>query len=401
MTTNVPSLVIAAGGVVTPAEVDVLNGALADMNVAYGGNLNINNLETPQGQLASTLAAIIADKNNQILWYVSQVDPMYAEGRMQDAIARIYFITRNPSQATVVTGRCTGQPGVAVPTGALAQAADGTVYTCTSGGVISDAGIVDLTFRALVTGPIPCAIGTLNRPYQTIPGWESITNLTEGIIGRDTENRNDFEVRRNASVAKNAQGNLPSVRGAVLGVTGVLDAFVTENTTSAPITVGGVTLAAHSLYVAAAGGDPQAIGNAIWLKKAVGCDYNGNTTVTVTDPSYSDPKPTYTVKFQVPSPVPIKMQVNIVASLNVPSDAQAQIQNAVLAAFAGTDGGPRTRIGGTVYASRFYAAVAALGSWAQIVSLEVGTTTPNQFSVSTNIDQIPTMAATDVAVALV
>lgn len=401
MATNVPSLTIGPAGVVLPAETDVLNGSLADLNQAFGGNLNVTNLESPQGQLASTFAAIIADKNNQVLWYVNQVDPQYAEGRMQDAIARIYFITRQPGLSTTVVARCTGSPGVAIATGVLAEASDGNLYRCVSGGTIGDAGHVDLSFQALVPGPIVCAVGALNKPYQTIPGWESISNLAEGVVGRTVENRNDFEVRRNASVAHNAQGNLPSVRGAVLGVAGVIDAFVTENTTSASVTVGGVTLLPHSLYVAAAGGDPQLIGNAIWSKKAVGCDYNGSTAVTVTDPSYSDPKPTYVVHFQVPTPVAIKLQANIVSSARVPSDAQAQVQRAVLSAFAGGDGGPRARIGGTVYASRFYSAVASLGPWAQIVSLAVGTTVPNQFSVSTNIDQIPTMATGDITVALV
>lgn len=401
MASNVPALTIGPRGVSTPAETDVLEGVLADFNQAFGGNLNTTNLESPQGQLASTLTAIIADKNNQFLYYVNQVDPQYAEGRMQDAIARIYFITRKPALSTVVVGRCIGAVGVILPTGTLAQATDGTIYRCTSGGVIGDTGFVDLTFLSVIPGPIVCAIGSLNRPYQTIPGWESISNLAEGIVGRDIESRNDFEFRRNASVAKNAQGNLPSVRGAVLSVAGVLDAFVTENTTSANVVIGGVTLLPHSLYVAAAGGDAQEIGNAIWSKKAVGCDYNGSTTVTVVDTSYSSPRPSYVVKFQIPAPVAIKAAVRITNSASVPSDASTQIQNAMLAVFAGSDGGPRARIGGTVYASRFYAAVASLGNWAQIISIQIGTITATLNSVSTNIDQIPTMAASDIQVILV
>jgi hypothetical protein len=49
-----------------------------------------------------------------------------------------------------------------------------------------------------------------------------------------------------------------------------------------------------------------------------------------------------------------------------------QIQNAIVGAFAGEDGGLRARIGSTVYASRFYAPVASLGSWVQIISIQVG-----------------------------
>jgi len=48
------------------------------------------------------------------------------------------------------------------------------------------------------------------------------------------------------------------------------------------------------------------------------------------------------------------------------------VQNAIIGAFAGADGGPRASIGTTLYASRFYAPVASLGSWAQIISIEIG-----------------------------
>jgi hypothetical protein len=73
----------------------------------------------------------------------------------------------------------------------------------------------------------------------------------------------------------------------------------------------------------------------------------------------------------------------------VPSDAATQIQTAVLNAWAGSDGGPRMRIGSTVYASRFYAAVATLGPWAQIIEIELGSSaTPTcafTASIATNV----------------
>ncbi len=53
----------------------------------------------------------------------------------------------------------------------------------------------------------------------------------------------------------------------------------------------------------------------------------------------------------------------------MPGDAATRIQNTIIAAFAGADGGPRARLGRTIYASRYYAPVAALGSWVQISSI--------------------------------
>jgi hypothetical protein len=70
----VPKIQFTAAGLVIPAETDVLAGVQADMNAAFGGGLNPA-LETPQGQLASSQAAVIADKNNEIATVVNQVDP--------------------------------------------------------------------------------------------------------------------------------------------------------------------------------------------------------------------------------------------------------------------------------------------------------------------------------------
>ena len=53
---------------------------------------------------------------------------------------------------------------------------------------------------------------------------------------------------------------------------------------------------------------------------------------------------------------------------------QDQVRAAIVAAFSGQDGGSRARIGTTLYVSRFYAPVALLGSWAQIVYIKIGST---------------------------
>jgi Baseplate J-like protein len=372
-TTSVPSPVFGRTGVQTPAESDILTGVLADMSAALGGNLNTA-LSTPQGQLASSLAAIIGDAYNTFAFYCNQVDPAYASGRMQDAIARLYFLSRKPAIATTVTATCTGLPGVQIPAGATAQDTASNIYACVTGGTIGTSGSVSLSFVCLTTGPIPCPATTLSRIYRTIPGWDTISNPADGVIGQNAENRVAFEQRRQQSVAQNSIGTIPSIQGAVSSVPNVLDCYVTDNSTNSPETLDGVSLPPHSLYVCVSGGDPNAIATAIWSKKAPGCGYAGNTTVAVQDQSegYQPPFPTYNVSFQTAAPLTLVVTVTLVNTSIVPSDAQAQIQAAILNAFVGGDGGPRARIGSTIYASRFYAPVATLGPWAQIISIGLG-----------------------------
>lgn len=374
-TTSVPIPVFSNAGFLVPAEEDVLNGAQADIGAAFGGNLNPA-LETPQGQLASSLAAIIADKNDQFLLLTQGVDPALASGRMQDGIARIYFIERNPAVATVVQALCTGIVNVPIPTGALAQALDGNLYACVSGGTIGTDGTVTLPFACLTTGPIACPAASLSTIYRTIVGWDSITNPADGVIGSNEETRKEFEIRRQQSLSKNAVGSIPAVQGSVLSVPGILDAYTTDNATGGSVVLDGVVLPATSLYVCVAGGDPQAVATAIWRKKMPGCLMAGNTTETVLDTNslYSPPYPAYNVTFQTAIPQTFYFIIRVTNSALVPSDALTQIQAVILAAFAGIDGGPRARIGSTVYASRYYSGVALLGTWAEIISIKIGST---------------------------
>lgn len=377
-TTNVPPIQFTNLGVVIPSAQAVLAGVIADFQAAFGGNLNLSatdtaTLSTPQGQLASSIAAVISNTYEKFLYQSTQTDPAFAQGRWQDAIARIYFLERNPSQPTVVAALCTGLAGTVIPEGSIAVAEDGNLYVCTGGGTIPVGGSITLSFACQVPGPIGCPSGSLNQIYQAIPGWDSITNPEDGVLGNDVESRAAFEDRRAASVAKNSVGPLPAVLGAVLAVANVLDAYVTDNDSDSPVVVGGVLLAAHSLYVAAVGGDAQAIAKAIWSKKIPGCSYNGNTTETVYDTlGYSEPFPSYQVSFETPDPLPILFEVQLSNSAQVPADAATLIQNAIIDAFGGGDGGPRARIGSTIYASRFIAPIAALGPWVQVVSLQIG-----------------------------
>lgn len=363
-------------GFTAPAQQDVLTAVFADIDAAFGGGLDPS-LSTPQGQLATSMTAIIGQVNDTFVDVTNNMNPAFATGRWQDAIAEIYFLFRNPSEPTVVQAVCGGGVGVVIPAGALAKADDGNIYTCTDGtgpDGIPAGGFATLSFACNAVGPIPCPEGTLNTIYKNEPGWDTITNLVDGVLGNEVESRAAFEARRAASVALNSIGSIPSVLGSVLDASGILDAYVTENTSASPATIGGVALNANSLYVAAVGATNLDVATRIWKKKAPGCNYTGNTAVTVVDSNsgYSPPLPSYTITFERPSFLAILFAVSIANNPQVPSNATALIQSAIIAAFAGVDGGTRARIGSTIYASRFYAAIAALGSWAQIILLQVG-----------------------------
>lgn len=388
--TAVPDIQFTPTGLVIPQEAAVLAGTQSDINGAFGNKLNYTTQKTPQGQLSTSFTAIIADKNDKFALYVNQVDPDTNSGFMQDAIARIYFLNRKAGIPTLVQCLCIGALGTVIPVGAQAQDTSGNLYICVVAGTIPVTGNITLPFANVVVGPIACPATTLSQIYQAIPGWDTITNVADGVPGANVETDAEFRVRRDQSVALNAHGSLPSIYAAVFDVDNVIDAYATENVTDSPQSVGSTnySLLPHSVYVAAAGGLDADVANAIWTKKDLGANMNGNTVVVVTDNSgYSFPMPSYNITFERPLQAPINFIVNIKNSAALPSSIVLDATVAVQAQFDGEVGtllpngvtaqtsGTRARIGSLLLAASYYGPVTTCegpGVPVQVLSIFIG-----------------------------
>ena len=431
---NVPQIQFTPTGTVVPTEAAILLGVQQDWNAAFGGNLNAN-LETPQGQLETSQAAMISVCYGALAYLVNMMDPAYAAGRFQDAIGRYYNLTRNPPQSTVIQVSCSGLTGVTIPVGAELDDPLGNLYSCTQAGVIPTGGSITLPFSNNVSGAI--AVPSSVSIYQTISGWDSAT-LISGVLGNIVESQYAFEVRRQQSLAVNSNNQNAAMAGALLKLPNVLSAYVQDNYSTDPIAVnpvttisgyitgtslyvssgtgaaigqavsgagvkngtvitggttspftvnisqtvassglpeslslGGVSINSNSIYACVAGGVAASIANTIWSKKAPGCGMTGNTTQTVYDTSfqYGSPGIPYTIKYQTASNTPVYFAVSIKNSSLVPSNAAVLVQNAIINAFSGADGGLPAQIGMLMINSRYSAGILALGAWAQLLSI--------------------------------
>ena len=403
MTTNVPAITWVNGSPVLPAELDILSGVQEDINTAFGGGVN-SSLQTPQGQLAQSETALIGQKNNEIAYIANQVNPAFASGIWQDAIGYIYFITRIPGAGTVVQATCTGAVGTVIPAGAIAQDTSGYLYSSVSSATIPASGFVTIEFQNETQGPIACNIGALSNIYTAIAGWDTITNTTAGALGNYVESRAAFEARRSASVAGNAVNSLQSIYGAVASLANVIGVLVVDNPSNGTVNYGPTSypLAPHSVCVSVAGGTSSDIAQAIWGKKPPGCNYNGNTSVTVYDNNYSTPVP-YTVTYLTPTSVPVYFNVNIKNSSLLPANITTLVQNAVIQTFNGLDGsGPPVSIGSTSYSGRYYANINAISPNVNVIEVYLGTSaSPTTLSITMGIDQLPTLTASNILVTLV
>lgn len=453
--TNVTPLEIASNGVNLPEESEILEGVIQDFKNAFGDKLKFENasgeflLSTPQGQLVTSIAAIISDRNRLLAHYVNQVDPNYAVGRMQDGIGRIYFIERKRATYTTVVGRCFGVANTVIPTGTKVKDTQGNVFissidatiktqtlTDKNGANVIENGqprmenYVDITFQSMEKGKITCPVKTLTERYQVIQGWESVTNLNDGIVGIEDESQAQFEQRRRQSVAHNSHNSVDSIMAALLTLDIVDDAYVIENyeeTYSYNIEDKTIDLPfglkPHSVYVCVslrsqATQETQQSGltvedqiaKTIWRTKTPGCALNGDISVAVKDDTTDingnllyDQKtaPTYLINFDFAKSVPICIEVIMSKPDPITGDPETLVQNKIYEVFTGQNGSRKPRIGSQILASQFYCAVQSLGDWARVISIKIGlsneteqtgnTVVPTEDVIRVAVNQIPTL----------
>lgn len=469
--TNVTQLELSSSGISLPTESDVLKGVIQDFQNAFNGKLKFqkdsnNNflLSTPQGQLVTSIAAIISDRNRLLAYYVNQVDPNYAVGRMQDGIGRIYFIERKRATKTTVVARCSGVAGTILPIGIKARDLQGNIYISVSQTeeertfrdveveVVDKKGLfvrdeqenpikktqscANIIFECEEKGVITCPVGTLTDRYQVIQGWESIINVegNDGIVGIADESQAQFEQRRRQSVARNSKNSVDSIMASLLTLDIIEDAYVIENYTSnntneidhypnkLPF-----ELLPHSVYVCVylrtqinkstttttttTETPSEQIAKVIWKNKTPGCAMVGNETVLVTDDTtdsdgnylYCDYRaPQYKISFDYAEKTDVYINVVMEDSKPIVGDPATLIKDKIYEVFTGQDGSKKPRIGSQIFASQFYYAVQSLGEWAKVIYLKIGLEgVGDQDKVQVAINQMPVLDKKNITVKFV
>jgi hypothetical protein len=412
-TTNVPLPTFTSAGLLTYSEQAILTGSLADYVAAWAatGKTLSSALATPQGQLSSSQSYMVADFQAALAQLIANVDPLTASGAFQDALGRIYFLTRNAATYATVPATVTGVVGQPLATGAQVKSSDGTIWASTTSVVFGSAGTATVTFQATTAGSAPVAGINDLTIYQRSAGWEGVSNSVGSTPGQDVEGRAAFETRRQESVQIGGTGSAESVRAAVAAVANVSDVYVYNNGSTSAITYGttGYPIPANSIMVAASGGTPAAVAAAIHSKLDAGCGMSsqGTTSVTIQDTvNYAAPYPTYVVRYVVPPSAQVYITVNVANLTTLPSNYITQVQQTVASAFingySAADGSinvSRARIGGQIIAAEYAAPLQTIGNITP-VSIFIGfSANPTSgASVTMGIDQQPVCPALNITV---
>ena len=388
---TIPPLQITDTGITAPPTNEVIDGVWEMFKKAFGKDINTA-MNTPQGQLVTSLAAIITDERNQMINLLNQFDPRYAQGIWQDGLGYIYFMTRKHATHSSVEIVLTGLAGTTIAAGTLFNDVNGNTWQTTQKTIIGNDG--SATAHALCTrsGIVEAAPDTITTIPKAISGLDRITNPYAAIAGVNEESRIDFERRRYASVAVNSKNTNASTYGAVADLADVKDVYVIDNPTDETIRVGATNypVIRNSILVSVMGGDDETIARTILTKAGSGCSFNGNTECVIADTeNFPIRPPTYKVKFLRPALVPVFFQVTVAnRDLLSYQDSEA-VKEAIIKAFS--SGTAKATIGQPVIASKFICPVAAAIPHLSIVSLKISKEQENWLDMlNIGVDEFPT-----------
>ncbi len=229
----------------------------------------------------------------------------------------------------------TGEDGVDVPDGFLAESVVGTQYITLRSGMILG-GSVTLPASAVIPGPDGNAdeerINIITNPKF---GISSVTNVRPFEGGRNTETDTEFRERYYISVDFAGGVNIDAIVAEIYeSVEAVIAVTGEENDTDFMSSSG---LPPHSIEIVAYGGLDEEIAKAIFRRKAAGIQTFGNTAVAVIDASGR----THDISFSRPAPVYVWVRVfNLVTDRHFPFDGIEQIKQRLVAYIGGdTRGG--------------------------------------------------------------
>ena len=331
--------------------------------------LNVS-VDSPAGQLIDSQTAAIVQKDSELLFLAQQFNPLTAEGQWQDALGKIYFLTRHQAIASTVTARCLGVPGTAITRGSkIRSVVDGTDWELQETIVINDASYADGVFACTKTGPISAAANTLTKIITVTTGWDSVSNEEAATVGQDEESQASFEYRRYQSVALNSRSSLQSAYSRIAALDGVIAVAARQNRTERLTKVDGVAINPHSVYFCVLGGQDEDIARALYETVSAGCAYTGTTTVEVQD---SVTRAKDQVSFSRPNELAVKMVVYLVQLATTSKVVEEDVKNIIYQNFYGLDAAQpaagsglpavqRVTMDTKLYASRFVSALVNAG----------------------------------------
>lgn len=310
-------------GLHLPLYQDVLDSLNDACRRVFGNDIYLEP-DSQDYQINAEVADLWADLANLAQLVYNNRSIQFAQGVSVDGLLKINGLKRLKASKSIVILTCSGTPGTAIKNALVTDGA-GDVMWELEDTVIPSGGSVDVIATCRESGEIYADAGTLVQIVTQTRGWESVTNYANAIPGKSVETDAAAKARQAISTARPSKTVLQGLVGGIAETEGVLRYRVYENDTGQTDERG---IPEHSVCCIVEGGDTDAVGNEIYLRKTPGCGTYGDVEVKVIppNPELDNPPP---VRFYRPTYIDIHVKVTLRRRAGYVDAISTQIQEAV------------------------------------------------------------------------
>ena len=178
-------------------------------------------------------------------------------------------------------------------------------------------------FEAIEKGAKLLPIGELNEIETPVFGWNRVSNLVDGVTGRNRETDEALRIRREQSILITATHTLQAIKSKVRQLDNVADVFGMENNTETTDAFG---TPRQFIWIIVEGGEDLEIATTIYNKVAGGIGTRGNQNITVQDEDGQQ----YIINFDRPTYVNVNIEIEYVRLENFPNNGEDLIKDALV-----------------------------------------------------------------------
>lgn len=293
-------------GIIVPDTDDIKSGIQEGFKNALGSDLSLEEA-TPQGRLIDAMTLSHIDTLRVCSLVANMINPNLSFGSFLDNICALTGCERKLASSTRVTVKLTGTPLTFVPANTLASTSKGDVFYLENDIILDENGEAIAIFLSQEKGAIECPANSLANLKTSVIGLETINNPTDGVVGRDVESDSELKLRR-LSTLYSGRGFIGDIQSRLANIDNVKSYVVDQNNRNTTLIKDNVEFKPHSVYVCVYGGSNDDIAKALYETVPVGCDYTGNTVVSVNDPYNGK---TYEVAFTRPEIIEIDVKIYV------------------------------------------------------------------------------------------
>jgi uncharacterized phage protein gp47/JayE len=341
-------------GFIAPTQQEILADLVANI-LSVQPNLDMSP-DQPIGQLLAAVAEKIAEPWEAVATIYNSMNPDAAEAQLLVNLSAITGTRPQAATYSIVAATLNLNAGVTVPQGSVVMVSGQPNNRWTLQAAVTNSGgspaNITGSFQSAVPGPFAANAGTLTVIGTPIVGWNSVTNAADAVAGLSADTDATLRVRRAGELAATGSGTVDAIRADLLQVTGIIQAFVFENTSLMTDVNGVPGKAVHAIiWDGVSPISNNLIAQAIWNNKPSGIQSYGNVLGVAIDSQGNNQN----VYFDRAVQVPIYFTLTTTpGSLTL---AQTNAVKAAIAAFGATD----LNLGVSVVALAFRAAALTAG----------------------------------------